>query len=210
VLGVMAALLLLGWVNPSHAEEPAWAVVAQDGGLTIYQRPHPGSDLQEFKAVGVIQAPTDAVKRVLEDVEAHPQFMPYLKEVRVLSRDAKSRVSYQRVSPPLIGDRDYTVRVTFDTRRTPEGSFYSSRWQAANDVGPPVRKGITRVIVTQGSWQLEPAEGGRATRAIYQIFSDPEGSVPTAIVNAGSRSAIPKLFAGLRKRVLLPKYSTPQ
>ncbi len=203
-IGALAAAAF----SPVRGEDSApWKVVSQSPDLTIYERPRKGSDLREFKATGPIAAAPVVVKRVLDDVEAYPAFMPYLAEAHIISQDSKSRVSYQRISPPLVGDRDYTVRVKFETRRTAEGTCFCNRWQAANELGPAAKKGVTRVNVTEGYWQLDPADGGRATRATYFIFSDSGGSLPTSILNTASRTAIPKLFACVRKQTQLEKYS---
>ena len=61
--------------------------------------------------------------------------------------------------------------------------------------------------VTEGSWLLEPTSDGRQTRATYCIYSDSGGSLPTYIVNAASKTAIPKLFEAIRKQAQLKKYS---
>lgn len=187
-------------------EEAAWATASEKPGLTIFQRLRKDSALYEFKAIGEIAAPPEVVKRVLDDVLEYPHFMPYVAETRIISQDAHSRVSYQRISPPLVGERDYTVRVKFETRHTAEGNCYCNRWQAANELGPTENKGVVRVKVTEGYWLLEPTEGGQKTRATYAIFSDSGGSIPTAFLNTGSRTAIPKLFDSVRRQSLLPKY----
>lgn len=189
-------------------DEAQWNPVSQAPDLTVYERVHKDSDLREFKAVGLIAMPPEVVRRVLDDVAEYPRFMPYITESRVLARDGKSRVSYQRVSPPIVGDRDYTIRVQCETRRLPGGTAgYCNRWQAANDLGPAAKAGVTRVNVTQGSWLLEPTTDGLQTRATYCIYSDSGGSLPAYIVNAASRTAIPKLFEAIRKQAQLQKYS---
>src|SRR5438128_2020486 len=47
-----------------------WKFVKQSSGVAIYNRPHPGSRLKEFKAVGEIDAPTRTVHNVIDDVDA--------------------------------------------------------------------------------------------------------------------------------------------
>ena len=189
-------------------DEAKWNIASKAPELTVYERLHDGSKLREFKAVGLIALPPEVVHRVIDDVEEFPHFVPYVVEARVLFRDASSRVSYQRISPPLMGDRDYTIRVRFETRRPPGGALcYCNRWQTANELGPPEKRGVTRVKITEGSWLLEPTPDGRQTRATYTIFSDSGASLPAYLINAASRTAIPKLFDAIRKQARLPKYS---
>ena len=136
--------------------------------------------------------------------------MPYVVEAKILSRESGSRISYQRLSPPIVGDRDYTVRVKFETHGSADGRCYGSRWQAANDLGPAEKAGVARVKITEGSWLLEPIDEGRQTRATYALFSDSGGKLPAMIANTAGRTAIPKLFDSVRKQVRLEKYQRPQ
>lgn len=205
---IAAACLASSCGAVSAEEEAKWNPVSQAPDLTVYERMRKDSVLREFKAVGLIAMPPEVVRRVLDDVDEYPRFMPYVTESRVLARDSKSRVSYQRVSPPLVGDRDYTIRVQCETLRLPGGAeCYFNRWQTANDLGPTDKAGVTRVTLTEGSWLLEPTTDGRQTRATYCIYSDSGGSLPAYIVNAASKTAIPKLFEAVRKQAQLKKYS---
>jgi Polyketide cyclase / dehydrase and lipid transport len=191
------------------AADDGWTLASRSPEVVIYERTHKGSALQEFKAVGVFDAPPEAIKRVIDDVAEYPHFMPYVTEARVISRDAGNSVSYQRIDPPVVSDLDYTVRVTCETRPTPGGTTFCNRWQAANELGPPEKPGVKRVKITEGSWLLEPEEGGRKTRATYFIFSDSGGSMPTFVKNTAGRTAIPKLFKAVQKQAQLPKYLHP-
>lgn len=183
-----------------------WKAVVKSDDLTVYERPKTGTSLQEYKAVGIIEAEPIVVKRVIDDVQEYPHFMPYVKEVRVLQEDKDSRITYQRLSPPMVSDRDYTVMVHFETRRLKDGGFvFCNRWHAVNEKGPAETKGVARVKITEGSWLLEPAAKGR-TQATYSIFSDSGGTLPAMIANAATQTGIPKVFASVRKQVKLPKY----
>lgn len=188
------------------AGEDDWSVASRSPEVTVYERTRKGSALREFKAVGVMAVPPEVIKRVIDDVDQYPQFMPYVTEARVLSRDGANLVSYQRLSPPLVSDRDYTVRVNCETRPGADGTCFCNSWKAANELGPVEKKGVSRVKVTEGSWLLEPEDAGRKTRATYHIYSDSGGSLPASITNAASRTAIPKLFESIRKQAQLPKY----
>jgi len=205
---LVAGLLLANGLGASAADERAeWQLVTRSGEVDIYERGHPGSQLREYKGVGLIEAPPLVSKRVLEDVEAFPHFMPYVIEARVISGDARSRVSYQRISPPMVGDRDYTLRVRFESHTQAGGVAYCNRWQTANELGPAEKPGVTRVKMSEGSWLLEPANAGRQTQATYTIFTDSGGSIPAFVLNAAGRTAVPKVFAAVRTQALLPKYA---
>ena len=203
-----SAFLLAAPLFPAHGSDASdgWTVASHTDDITIYMRPHEGSAVRECKAIGVIDAEPIVIKRVLDDTAEYPKFMPYVVESRTLTKTADGRVGYQRISPPMIGDRDYTVRVKCESGPcTTGGTTYCNRWEAANDLGPAEIKGVTRVKITKGSWLLEPIPGGK-TRATYTIFSDSGGGIPTFLLNTANKTAIPKLFEAVRKQSALEKY----
>jgi hypothetical protein len=195
--------------NFSGAVDPkdGWKLAADTKEVTIYSRPHGDSRLKEFKAIGSIDAPTCAVRGVIDDFENYPKFMPYTLECRLLKREGDSMIGYQRLSPKICEDRDYTLRVSKKSWPGPEGLTYLSQWEAANELGPAEQKGVVRVKVCNGKWLLEP-DGPTKTHATYSIYSDTGGVVPAFIANQGSLIAIKKLYAAIRKQVKDPKYAT--
>ena len=88
-----------------------WKLTHHTKQVAIYSRPHSGSSLKEFKAIGPIDAPTRAVHVVIDDFENYPNFMPYTAECRLVKRESDCLVGYQRLSPKICADRDYTLRV---------------------------------------------------------------------------------------------------
>ena len=192
--------------TPASGDE-GWSTPSSSGGLTIFNRPRKDSSLKEYKAIGVIEAEPVVVRRVLEDTAEFPRFMPYVTEARVLSQQGDARIGYQRISAPLVGDRDYTMRVQWETKRLADGTFsYRNQWRSANELGPVEKPGVTRVKVNEGHWLLEPA-GPQTTRATYCIFCDAGGSIPSMVLNSANKTAIPKLFEAIRKQVKVEKYS---
>jgi ribosome-associated toxin RatA of RatAB toxin-antitoxin module len=176
-----------------------WKLVKQASGVTIYSRPNPGSHLKEFRAIGEIDAPSAAAEKVIDDYEAYPSFMPYTAECRVLERHHDSLLVYQRISPKIISDRDYTIRIENKSWPSEHGHAYSIRWKAANEKGPAETHGVFRVKVCDGSWLLEPA-GPHKTHATYHVFTDSGVNVPPFVANSISATGIIKLFAAVRKQ----------
>ena len=200
-------VLLSGIALSILAAEPGkeWKLAKQTNGVSIYSRPRAGSRLKEFKAIGEIDAPTKTVHGVIDDVESYSSFMPYTAECRVLQKGHDSILSYQRVSPKIVGDRDYTVRITKKSWPTDGGLTYLSEWHQANEQGPKEKPGVFRVKSCDGSWLLEPA-GANKTRATYWLFTDSGIAVPAFLANAISETGISKLFAAVRGQVKNPKY----
>ncbi|MGI8890927.1 MAG: SRPBCC family protein [Chthoniobacterales bacterium] len=206
---IVLAIARLTLVADSEGSGTPWKEEGNRDRLVIYSRAHPGSAVREFKSVGAIDAPPSAVFAVLDNAEAYPQFMPYTSESRVLKKTGTYTIAYQRLELPLVDDRDYTLRSKHSRTESPSGPVYHIEWQPANDLGPAEIPGVQRVKVCEGGWLIEPTGDGR-TRATYLIYTDSGGAIPAAIANSGSRLAIRKLFAAIRKEVHTAKYAEPQ
>ena len=210
IFPALISFLLAGSPTVFAAEESTnkngdWNLSVRDKDIAIYSRPHPGSSLKEFKAVGPIDAPTHAVCAVIDDFQNYPKFMPSVTECQLIRRDGDSIVGYQRLSPKVCADRDYTLRVWKESWRAPNGLVFMSHWSPANELGPPEKKDVVRVKLCEGKWLLEP-EGITKTRATYSIYTDTGGFIPSFLANHVSLTGIKRLFAAIRKQVKDPKY----
>jgi|SRR6266404_86851 len=204
----LTGILCLAVENPVAPKED-WKVTSQSGGVSIYSRLHPGSKLKDFKAIGQIDAPTWIVRGVIADFENYPSFMPYTAECHLIKREDDSIVAYQRLSPKILHDRDYTLRIRWTSRPGDGGQVYSNTWEPANELGPREKPGVLRVKICEGGWLLEPA-GPNKTRATYSIYTDSGGAIPSFLANKVSEIGIGRLFGAIRKRVTNPKYNTPE
>ena len=210
LLGVMS-VLVTGYPSLFAADTPGrtdtgWKLTVHDKDLEIYSRPRAGSPHKEFKAVGSIDASTRAVSAVIDDFENYPKFMPFTTECRLIKQDGDTLIGYQRLSPKLCADRDYTLRVWKKSWPVPDGIVYTSKWSPANELGPPEQKGVVRVKVCEGTWRFDP-QGPAKTLATYSIYTDSGGYLPAFIDNRVSLTGIRKLFAAGRKQVKEPKYA---
>ena len=196
-------------VSRSVDPREGWKLAAEIKGVAIYSRPHAGSSLKEFRATGPIDAPTYAVRAVIDDFANYPKFMPCMTECQLIKREGDSIVGYQRLSPKFCADRDYILRVWSQSRLGPDGLVFTSHWAPANELGPPEKKGIVRVKICNGEWLLEP-DGAVKTRATYSIYTDAGGMIPAFIANSMSQVGIGRLFTAIRKQVKNPKYVAHQ
>ena len=211
IFPALISLVLAGSPTVFASEESInkdsdWKLSAREKDVAIYSRLRPGSPLKEFKAIGTIDAPNSAVCAVIDDFQNYPKFMPYTTECQVIRRDGDSIVGYQRLSPKICADRDYTLRVWKKSWPTADGLVFMSHWSPANELGPPEKKGVVRVKICEGKWLLEP-DGNTRTRATYFIYTDTGGFIPSFIANRVSLTGITKLFAAIRKQVKDPKYA---
>ncbi|HMG05562.1 MAG TPA: START domain-containing protein [Chthoniobacterales bacterium] len=208
--GVLAGSWICGNLRAANPEPSAeWVLISKSDDIAIYRRPRSGPGHNESKVIGAIAAPTEVVHAVIDDIEAYSQFMPYTVECRVLKRDADSVLTYQRISAPLVSDRDYTLRVRTTVKTVEGGKSYFSRWETENALGPAEKRGVVRVNLCEGSWLLEPV-GPNSTRATYMIYTDSGAALPDFIKNTGSQIGLRKMFVAVRKQARDPKYAVKQ
>ncbi len=168
------------------------------GTVEVFRREQrPGLELA---AVGTIAASPERVRKVLTDYPSHQRWQKHLKECRILARGADSLDVYQRLDLPVIDDRDFTLHVTWGN----ENDVTWMRFAAANDKGPGPVRGVVRVAEHQGSWRLEPIDGGRATRAVYRFHIDLAGSVPGWLGKGQAADDLGELFNNVTRQ--LPAY----
>lgn len=170
-----------------------------DYGLAVYTREKPGLDVREVKAVGQVDAPPARVFAVVTDYEHQVGNMPYVEKARVFSRTTLAVVFWAQANFPLVSRRDWVLR----TRLQPDlpGGIYRASWEPAQvPQAPPPADGVVRLRVNSGSWTLSPLDGGKRTLAIYQLLTDPAGSIPAFIANRANTTALPELFARVRSR----------
>jgi hypothetical protein len=190
--------------SPGRAPAPASAfasegftLLADENGVRVYRREARAG--VEFAVQASLPAPPDQVRRALLDYPSHQAWQKRLKENTILDRGTDSLVVYQRLSLPVIDDRDYTLQITWGA----EDPVLWMRFVAADALGPRPVSGVVRVTAHEGAWRLEP-EGGKGTHAVYRFLFDAGGSVPSWLGKGAAKDDIVDFFGRLERE--LPKY----
>jgi hypothetical protein len=165
--------------------------VARKKGVTVYQ--NKDSRYIDLAAEGVVPAPPAAVQRALLAYEKQAGVVPRLAEVKVLARGKQWLRVYQRLSLPVIDDRDFNLRVRWG------GDDDKGRWIRYNstDEGPPPRDGVVRVTHNTGKWLLDGVHGGSRTRLRMISSIDIAGDVPSWMAKSDAGDDIPKLYEAI-------------
>lgn len=190
---------LAGAPPPASAlANEGFVLIHEDGGVKVYQRDKRAG--LEFAAEGSFAASPERVRKVLLDYPSYGKWQKHFKEVRVLGRGADFVDVYQRMSVPVIDDRDYTLHVTWGD----DAGVLWTRFATANDRGPAPVPGVVRVTDHSGAFRLEPADGGKSTRAVYRFHIDMAGSVPAWMAKSQASKDIAGFFVAVAKQ--LPNY----
>jgi hypothetical protein len=161
--------------------------IHEKDGVTVYS--HKKSKVLHFAAEAKFAAKPAAVQQVLLAYRRQVGHIGRLSEVRMLNRRRGSLLVYLRLNMPIIDDRDYTLAVRWDIRDDVRRIYFRASRQ-----GPKPRRGVVRMTLNEGSWQLKPIRGGRATFARYQLKMDIAGWVPTWLVRRSAGKEIPVVF----------------
>ena len=177
---------------------PDWTEAYHTSELTIFVK-----DVDEGRR---IVATTEVVARpeiifdVLSDFEDYPDFMPYVKESRVLGRESNGEViTYARIAPPFVSERDYLLRVRMTRGTVSNGGVFKVEWKAVPEAQPEI-EGVVRIKLNEGSWLVAPLDGGTRTRLTYTLLTNPGGLIPDFVANMSNTIAIPELFKAVGKR----------
>lgn len=182
-----------------------WTLEANDDGIKVYARSRPDSPVREIRATMEVSATPNRVFAVLLDSDRFVEFMPYVVEVRTVGRDDSSIwYLYQRISPPLVSDRDYTLR--HQSVEDPQQGRYELRWEAANERGPKIRDGVIRVEVCTGSYIVESIDDGARSRLTYRLHTDPGGMLPKWLAEIANVESVPALLRAISRRSVDPNY----
>jgi hypothetical protein len=196
----MGALLLVSRGQAGHADrvplsspfqQHGYEKISERDGVTVFK--HRSASEIRLGAEARLAAAPDDVEAALLDYPGQVGQIKRLSESRVLAYGTRWLRVYQRLNLPVIDDRDFTLQVTW-------GHDRDVRWidYRAIPAGPPPRRGVVRVSLHEGSWQLRPLDGGRATLVRFTVRMDMGGWVPRWMVRGSAAKELPALFGSVR------------
>lgn len=196
-------------ITPEGTRGP-WEVVRKDKGVTVLRRTVAGSQLREFQGTGLIEAPVAAVMAVLNDSEHRREWMAESKEQRTLQQlDRTTVILYNRLAAPWpVNDRDCVMRATttFDiAQKMVRIEITSTTHPDAPDV-----KGVVRMPSMVAHWHLSPVDGGKSTKAEYQVHANPGGSLPNWLANSSSKKIPYDTITALARQIKRRQYPAYQ
>lgn len=168
-----ASAFYSGW------EDGPWEREDVDDGLVVYLNEQADEDVPAVRVDTVIDAsPAEVFAIMIRHDRARNQEDVVAYDILKQSKDGF--VTYQRVDPTGIDPRDFILEGSY-IRPKGEGGSYAFRWKASS-AGPKATDAAVRVRTAEGVFALEPAAGGKKTRASYRSLFDPEVSAPSFFV----------------------------
>ena len=185
---------------PARAE---WTVVANEQQVEVSQQPVDGRGMPMFRGIGEVAATPDEIREVLEDVDSHAQWMPDVRESRLVRETGEQITVYRRSAAPWpVSDRDVVVRS--HTEVIQPGVEIHALFEGVADPDVPELSGVVRMPHLIGHWKVRAIAPDRSL-VEYQVDADPGGSLPGWLAASASKDNPIRTIVGLRERVVLAR-----
>ena len=174
----IALVALLGSVHVS-AQAESWVVAKDEEGIKVSLSEVAGSKYKAYRGETVIKASVARLRAMQEDVAGACTWIHECKAQKLLKHQGDQTWTYTQFNTPWpVTPRDSVLHIT--TVDGSDGSVTRNLAGAANYV--PEEKGFVRVAQVEGFWKMVP-QGANQTQVIYQVHTEPGGSVPSWLAN---------------------------
>lgn len=206
-LAAFSLALLFTLSTPVRAALPpdsGWQLAKHADHIKIYTRDMPNSNFEAFKAVTTLDAPLSSVMAVMATASSCMQWVHGCIEAENIRVDSfNHRFAYSVNDLPWpASDRDYVVRI--DTDAHPRTGAITMRFHAVKGMKPKV-SGDVRVIDSDILYRFTAVDA-RHTHMVWIQHTDPNGLLPSWLVNSLTVDIPFKSLKKLNKVVNLPQY----
>lgn len=192
-----SVLAMLLCATAAQAAERQWQLEREEDGVSVYLAEVPGSNYKAYRGVVTIKGDLAAVQAVQEDVTGSCAWIFSCQQQRLLETKGDVSELYTRFEMPWpVKARDSVIQVT--TRTDADGSI--TRLLKAVPERLPEEKDFVRVQRVDGKWHLKPLGQGQV-EVIYEVHTEPGGSVPSWLANSFVVDAPLQTLQGLRAKV---------
>lgn len=195
--------VLLAAISATTFSQTAWNLEKDENGIKVYTRSIPGSDYKEYKAEATFKTSLNALVAVLDDVDNQIQWLyDCLESKRIKTLNDFEGYNYyiQRLPWPL-KNRDIITK--YKVAQNPDSKVVTIHTKGYKDFMPLTE--YVRVPKIEGYWQFVPLPN-KEVKIIYQLHSEPGGSVPSSVANAFIVDMPFKTLGKLKQMVLVEKY----
>jgi hypothetical protein len=185
---------------------PEFQVVEEVDGIRVEARARVGSKFVELRFTTASSASVESLCEAVFGDGKIPADEHTVRLRKVLRESADERVLYDVVTPPVVSERDYVVKVT----RVRSSQRCAVRFALVTDCAeapPPGAK--VRMTALSGEWAFVPVGG--QTSVEYVSHSEPGGDLPPFLVEGARRATELDLVRRVLARAVKknPASSTP-
>jgi len=181
-----------------------WQLAKEQEGIKVFLKNAEGSGIKMMRVECEVAARQEAILALLLDIPASEKWIPQTKTWRYLRRPSFSECYYysELRMPWPVSNRDYVVHLKAWQQPATKVVTVDAN-VVAGEV--PEIEGIVRVHVSTVKWVLYPTQNGH-TKLVYQLFTDPGGSLPSWVVNYFAKQAAFDIVKKMGQLVQQPPY----
>lgn len=163
----------------SLAQNGPWQLRKNADGIKVYTRTVSGSDLDEFKAVGIVNASPSRLAQHLKEVKDFPTWMPLCAKAELKKQGPDYLIQYQEMDAPFpVSNRDGYYQFNFKA----DGPNIRVDIKALPDYGPQ-KEDLVRIPSANGFYYFKDLGQGKS-EVTYQMLAGPGGSIPAWLANS--------------------------
>ena len=187
---------------PLPADPAGWQPVGDTDSGRLYHRALEDSPVPAIMIATWFAAAPAQVQRLVTDYDRFAEFVPYVRESRVLARAARQQWVLHRLRfPGPLAERAYV----FISSEGAQGSAYRVEWRLSGRRFAGVDlDGAVQPRQFSGFWELRPEAGASGTLARYAVHSDPGGLLPAWLVTRLTERYLQQVVEALRARLQQP------
>ncbi|KAI2693361.1 START domain-containing protein [Pseudomonas sp. TNT3] len=160
----------------AHAED--WKVAKNEDGIKVSLSEVAGSDYKAYQGVTLMKTTMAKLRALQEDVPGACAWIHECKMQKLLKHEGDQSWTYTQFNTPWpVTPRDSVMHVT--STQGADGSL--TRKLESVPTYLPEEKGFVRVAKVEGFWKFVPK--GDQIEVIYQVHTEPGGSVPSMVAN---------------------------
>jgi ribosome-associated toxin RatA of RatAB toxin-antitoxin module len=157
----------------------------KNGEIPVYVNSTEGQQKGTVEALVLIDAPAEAIWKIMTDCPGAPTFVPGLKDCRILDSGENWEIIRHEVKWIWFFPRiSYVFRADYQKNRRID--FVKI-------------KGDLREM--KGSWRLYPLDEVSRTIVRYKVYLDPSFFIPQWLVERSLMADLPDMLVALRKKV---------
>ncbi len=190
-----------------------WQLVKDKDGIKVYLQKYWADEARAFKGVVLINSSLDSLLAVILDIKACTDWVHRCKNPLLLLKKSFSECYHYQVHklPFPATNREFifhsrvtrsaqTGSVSIHMKAEPDFCVINSNLCSAIS-----NTSLVRVKHSHGHYQLDPV-AQRVTRVTWTHHTNPEGHLPTWLINILVREMPYQTLQGLRKTVFQEKY----
>lgn len=164
----------------AKSEEDNWKKKKDKNDVQCYTKEIPGSSFKAFKGETIVDATFEALISLVFDFEHYTEWVYSCEVSRVLKKVSDEEYYTYTVNsaPWPVSDRDAVTHLKIQEKSEDRVII------AIKGKGDLVDEtDYVRVAAASGKWEFQKLANGKV-KVIYELHTDPSGSIPSGIANA--------------------------